>query len=258
MAAHAPGTTSTGAQDTMKIEIWTDIVCPWCGLGEHRLAAALARFPYRDHVEIVHRSFQLDPTAPEGVTTPVREVLKKKYGMSDAQLLATTGNIERMAEQEGLSPYKVGVNQSGNTLLAHQLAAHADALGKGKEMWARLYHAYFGEVRSVFDVESLVALAVDVGLEADAAREALTSRRYLPKVQADVREARALGCTGVPFFVIDRKFAVAGAQGPDTLLAAVSRAWGDRPAPLTRLAEDENACGPEGCAVPPGDTLPRD
>lgn len=229
----------------MKIEIWTDVVCPWCGLGEHRLAAALDRFPHRRHITIVHRSFQLDPSAPSGVTTPVKEVLQKKYGMSEAQFLATTRNIEQMAEREGLTPYRVGVNRSGNTLLAHQLAAWAAQEGKGSEMWARLYHAYFGEVRSVFDVDSLVALAEDVGLDATAAREALTSGRFLEAVQSDIREARALGCTGVPFFVIDRKFAVAGAQGPDTLLAALSRAWGDRPEPID--APDGAACGVDGC-----------
>jgi predicted DsbA family dithiol-disulfide isomerase len=231
----------------MDIEIWTDVVCPWCGLGEHRLAAALERFPYRDHVRIIHRSFQLDPSAPVGVTQPVRDVLKKKYGMSDAQLEATTANIEQMAAREGLAPYHVGKNQSGNTLLAHQLAAYAESVGKGDAIWARLYHAYFGEIRSVFDVQSLVELGVDVGLDADATREALSSGRFLPKVQADIREARALACTGVPFFVIDRKFAVAGAQGPDTLLAAVSRAWGDRPAPVIPVVADGAVCGPEGC-----------
>jgi predicted DsbA family dithiol-disulfide isomerase len=175
----------------------------------------------------------------------VKDVLQKKYGMSEAQFLATTRNIEEMAAREGLEPYRVGVNQSGNTLLAHQMAAWATEQGKGAEIWARLYHAYFGEVRSVFDVDSLVPLAVDVGLDADAAREALLSRRFLPAVQADVREARALGCTGVPFFVIDRRFAVAGAQGPDTLLAALSRAWGDRPAPI--VTDGGAACGVDGC-----------
>lgn len=235
----------------MELEIWTDIVCPWCGLGEHRLQAALERFPHRDQVRVHHRAFQLDPGFPAGVTKPVREVLRQKYRVNDAQMDEMCGRIERLAEQEGLAPYQVGRNDSGNTALAHALAKWASERGKGEEIWARLYRAYFGELRCIFTVDALVALAEDVGLEGTAAREALESGSYRAEVESDQRTARAMGCTGVPFFVFDRAFAVAGAQPVETLLAALTRAWAARPEPLPVVASDAAgaACGPEGCAI---------
>ena len=214
----------------MRIEIWTDVVCPWCGLGEQRLKRALETFPHRDAVEVVHRSFQLDPGAPTDRTVSTREVLARKYGMSEAQFLSTTRGLQAMAEREGLVPYRVGETRSGNTHLAHELAHVAAAQGKDGAIWERLYRAHFGELRSVFDLDSLVALAVEIGLDGDATREALASGRHRADVDADIAQARAFGCSGVPFFVFDRGFAVSGAQAPEVFTAALMRAWGDGPA----------------------------
>jgi predicted DsbA family dithiol-disulfide isomerase len=237
----------------MDLEIWTDVVCPWCGLGEHRLQAALARFPHREHVRVQHRAFQLDPSCPVGATKAVREVLRQKYRVDDAQMDAMCGRIEQLAAAEGLAPYHVGKNAIGNTGLAHALAKWATDQGKGDAIWERLYQAYFGELRSVFTVAALAELAGEVGLDAAAAREALESGRYRAEVDADQRTARAMGCTGVPFFVFDRSFAVSGAQPEETLLAALMRAWAARPEPLPVLAGDTAeaaACGPESCELP--------
>ncbi|MGH8310637.1 MAG: DsbA family oxidoreductase, partial [Steroidobacteraceae bacterium] len=209
----------------MRIEIWTDIICPWCGLGRHRLDAALARFEHADKVELVHRSFQLDERAPIGVTESVRTLLERKTGMSDAQIESSVNRVERMAEAEGLRPYIVLENRAGNTSLAHELATWATELGHGKDTWAMLYNAYFGEARSIFDVDVLVALAAELGLDPLEAREVLTSRRYAERIIADAREARALGARGVPFIVIDRHVAIAGAQSADVILGALESAW---------------------------------
>src|SRR5580700_526960 len=136
----------------MKIEVWADIICPWCGLGLYRMKQALAQFPRAAEVTIVHRSFQLDERAATGSTEPVRAMLHRKMGASDAQIARMTGQIEQMARAEGLQPYQVLDNRVGNTSLAHELAAWATDLGRGPEMWDALFVAYFGEARSIFDV----------------------------------------------------------------------------------------------------------
>ncbi len=232
----------------MKVEIWSDVICPWCGLGQHRLDRALAAFPRREAVEVVHRSFLLDPDAGPGVR-PVRESLARKYRLDDAQLDATFARIESLAAADGLTPYHVGENVTGNTRLAHELLALASARGLEEVAWKRLYRAYFGERRSIFDLDSLVALGQDVGLDPEEVRAALADGRYRARVDADDREARALGATGVPFVVIDRRYGVAGAQPTEVFLQALQRAWGERPA-VELVSAGDAACGPDGCELP--------
>ncbi len=214
----------------MQVEVWADIICPWCGLGTHRLEAALERFPHRDEVQVTRRSFQLDPGAPPGSSEPVRDMLRKK-GLDDRQIDAMTRRVEGLAGSEGLRPYHVLDNQVGSTGLAHELLAYAADQGRQAEAWYRLFTAYFGEARPIFSVEDLVGLAGEIGLDPEDAREALLSHRYAARVADEGREAARLGATGVPFFVIDRRYGVAGAQPADTLLAALERAWDERPAP---------------------------
>lgn len=231
----------------MKVEIWSDLICPWCGLGQHRLDRALAAFEHAEHVEVVHRSFQLDPGAPQE-PEPVARMLAKK-GMPPAQVSAMTRRVEALAAADGLSPYIVGDNIVGNTRLAHELLAMASERGLEAAAWERLYRAYFGEQRSIFDVESLVTLAGEIGLDPEEARAALTDGRYRARVEADGAEARALGCNGVPFVVLDRRYAVSGAQAVDVFLNALRQAWGDRPVPIVQ-GDGGVACGPDGCALP--------
>lgn len=202
------------------VEIWSDVICPWCGLGQHRLERAIVDLG--DPVEVRHRSFELDPSFPDR-TRPVREVIAQKYRVAGAQLDAMFARVERLAAEDGLSPYVVGDNVIGNTRLAHELLAMAAAHGKEREGWRRLYRAYFAEKRSIFDVESLVALAIELGLDAEEARAALSERRYRARVDEDLDEARALGVTGVPFVVIDRKYAISGAQPIETFKRALER-----------------------------------
>jgi predicted DsbA family dithiol-disulfide isomerase len=208
----------------MRVEVWSDIICPWCGLGLHRLHAALGRFEHAAEVEVVHHSFQLDERAPAGQIESVRSMLRKK-GLADAQIDGVTARVAGLAAAEGLQPYLVLENRVGNTSLAHELAAWATEQGHGSEMWALLFKAYFGEAQSVFEIEPLVGLAARLGLDAEAAREALSSRRYAEQVRADGREAAQLGASGVPFFVIDRQFAIGGAQPAEQLLQALKQAW---------------------------------
>ena len=206
----------------MKIEIWADVICPWCGLGQHRLELALAAFAHRDEVELVHRSFQLDPRAPATPQT-VREMLRAK-GMSDAQMTATWARIEAMAASEGLTPYLLD-NVVANTRPVHELLALASARGHEDAAWKRVYRAYFGERRSIFDVDALVALGGELGLDADEVRAALADGRYRAQVDGDAREAHELGATGVPFVLIERRLAIAGAQPLTTFAQALERGY---------------------------------
>jgi predicted DsbA family dithiol-disulfide isomerase len=212
----------------MQVEVWADVICPWCGLGAHRLDAALERFPHRDEVQVTRRSFQLDPGAAPGPGEPVRDMLRAR-GLADAQIDAMTRRVESLAESEGLRPYHVLDNWVGSTGLAHELLAYAADQGQQAAAWHRLFTAYFGEARPIFSAGDLVALAGEIGLDPGGARDALLSRRYAARVAQEGREAAELGATGVPFFVIDRRYGVAGAQPAGTLLAALQRAWDERP-----------------------------
>lgn len=211
----------------MRIEVWSDIICPWCGLGRHRLRAALARFDHAQDVEVVHRSYQLDERAPAGQIESVRAMLRKK-GLADAQIDAATARVAQLAKDEGLQSYIVLENRVGNTSLAHELAAWATEQGRGPEVWALLFESYFGRAESVFEIEPLVGLARQLGLDPSLARQALSSRRYAEQVRSDAREAAKLGANGVPFFVIDRQYAIGGAEGADQILSVLKQAWAEQ------------------------------
>jgi predicted DsbA family dithiol-disulfide isomerase len=230
----------------MQVEVWSDIVCPWCYIGKRRLESALEQFPHRDQVEVVWRSFQLDPSVPEGETHPTLPALAAKYGAGIEQMRANMAHVEQVAADEGLE-YHLTDGVSGNTLLAHELLHLAAEHGKRNELKERLLHAYFEEGRSVFDVDSLVPLAVEVGLDEDEVRAALTDRRFLAAVRQDGATAQQLGATGVPFFVVDRKYGAAGAQPAELLLQLLERAWAEAHPLITVPAAE--GCTDDSCAV---------
>ncbi len=209
----------------MKVEVWADIICPWCGLGAHRLNQALGCFAQAYEIEVVRRSFQLDPGAPAGQSEPVRDLLRRKMGLPDAQIEAMNRRIETMAKDEGLSPYLVLENWVGNTGLAHELLAYATDQGQHGKAWDYLFRAHFGAARPIFTVADLAGLAGEIGLDVAGARAVLLSHRYADRVAAEQQEAVRLGATGVPFFVFGRRYGVAGAQPADALLATLQRAW---------------------------------
>ena len=230
----------------MQVEVWSDVVCPWCYIGKRRLESALEKFPHRDDVEIVWRSFQLDPSIPEGETHPTLPALAAKYRTSEDAMRANMARVEQLAADEGLD-YHLADGVSGNTLRAHELLHLAAEHGLRNRLKERLLHAHFEEGRSVFDVDSLVSLAVEVGLDEAEVREALADRRYLAAVREDGATAQALGATGVPFFVVDRKYGAAGAQPAELLLQILERAWADAN-PLVTVPDAEG-CADGTCAV---------
>jgi predicted DsbA family dithiol-disulfide isomerase len=230
----------------VQIEVWSDVVCPWCYIGKRRLETALSRFPHRDQVEVVWRSFQLDPTIPEGEVHPTLPALAAKYGRPEAEMRASMEQLNELAAAEGLD-YDLADGVSGNTSLAHELIHLAAEHGRGPEMKERLLHANFEERRPVFGAEDLVPLAVEVGLDEGEVRAALADRRYRRAVAQDAATASALGATGVPFFVVDRKYGAAGAQPAELLLQVLERAWADAHPLVAVPAAD--ACGPDGCPI---------
>jgi predicted DsbA family dithiol-disulfide isomerase len=211
----------------MDIHIWSDIVCPWCYLGKRRFEHALALFDHRGEVTVTHRSFQLDPSRPRHQTTNRREMLKKKYQLSDQQVREMDSRMEHLADVEGLEYHLTDAGLTGNTLDAHQLLQLAKTRGVQDAVIERLYRAYFTQQRSVFDRDSLVTLAGEAGLDESEARDVLERDAYADAVAADVHEARSLGVSGVPFFVLGGRYGVSGAQATEVFTEALTRAWED-------------------------------
>jgi predicted DsbA family dithiol-disulfide isomerase len=231
----------------MQIEIWSDVICPFCGLGNKRLKNALSRFEHRDQVTVKHRSFELHPGAPPNRTSTAREMLKRKYGITDEQIEAQHRRIEAEANAEGIVPYVLTDNQIGNTALVHELLAYASDEGKEQQAWDHVYRAYWSDVRDIFTLDALVELATEIGLDPAETRAVLTDRRYRAQVVDDIDEAQHLGATGVPFIVIDRRYGIAGAQPLDVMLATIERAWQESRPALVDVGDGE-VCGPDGCA----------
>jgi predicted DsbA family dithiol-disulfide isomerase len=208
----------------VRIEIWSDVVCPWCYLGKWRFERALDSFDHRDEVEVTYRSFELDPDAQRGVTTSTVERLAAKYGMSAQQASDAQRQMEERATADGLE-FHLDDLRSGNTRDAHRLLHLAKGRQRQGELTERLHRAYFTEQRSIFDSDSLLEVAVEAGLDTDDVVRVLNSDTYDDDVAADEATGHALGVTGVPFFVIDRRFGISGAQPAEVITEALNNAW---------------------------------
>lgn len=204
----------------MRVDIWSDLVCPWCYLGKRRFDKALATFSPGDPVEVVHRSFQLDPSLPKGQSLRARDMLMRKYRMSEAEVSAAQDRLEQLAAADGLE-YHLTDSRTGNTMDAHRLVHLGRAQGLQDVVIERLFAAHFTENRSLFDDASLAALGTEAGLT--GVDELLRSRRYEDAVIADHGQAHQLGVRGVPFFLIDGRHGVSGAQSVPVFLDALLR-----------------------------------
>ncbi|HEY9438681.1 MAG TPA: DsbA family oxidoreductase [Streptomyces sp.] len=233
----------------MRVEIWSDIACPWCYIGKARFEKGLAEFAHRDEVEVVHRSFELDPGWAKGETAPVIDMLAKKYGRTREEALGMEANVAANARAEGLGYLSEG-RAHGNTFDVHRLLHLAKARGRQDELLGIAFRAHFAEERSVFETDVLVAMAVEAGLDAEEARAVLADpQAYADDVRADEREAAELGANAVPFFVLDRRYGISGGQPSEVFAKALEQAWKDRP--LTAVGGDAAACDADGtCEVP--------
>lgn len=210
----------------MKVEIWSDVACPWCYIGKRRFEKALERFDHRADVQVEFRSFELNPNANAQEQGNLEEALARKYRVSLEQAHAMNGRVVDAAAGEGLQ-YRLDIARRGNTFDAHRLIHLAAAEGLQGAMKERLLAAYFLEGRPIGDRDTLVELAAEVGIDRDRARAALDFGEFADEVRADEREATELGITGVPFFVINRRYGVSGAQPPELLLKALKVGWED-------------------------------
>lgn len=231
----------------MQVEIWSDVVCPWCAIGKRRFETALAGFEHAADVEVRWRSFELDPAAPRTVVGSATRRLADKYGVPLAEAEAMQQRVTDTAAADGLE-FRLDLARPGNTVDAHRLLHLAADRGRQGELKDRLLRAYFAEGEPIGDPGTLARLAADAGLDAAEARSVLDSDRYLAEVRADQAQARALGITGVPFFVLDRRYGVSGAQPVEVLLGVLRQAYAES-RPLTVVAAGDS-CADDACAVP--------
>lgn len=237
----------------MKVDIWSDFACPFCYIGKQRLETALNQFANKDDVEVVFKSFELDPHAPRDVDHDVHDMLAAKYGMSREQAIAMNENLSHQAKDAGLT-FQFDTLKLTNTFDAHRLAQYAAKQGKMNRMTQELFQAYFTNSLHLGDHDTLIELAVKIGLDREEARKVLSGTDYSVEVRADEEEAQRLGVRGVPFFVIDQKYAISGAQSSDMFLQALQTAWQEsyslKMLNDTKSESESIACADGICAVP--------
>ena len=235
----------------MKVEVWSDIMCPFCYIGKRNYEAALRDFSGSNDIELVWKSFQLDPTitTEPGEHINVYEYLATRKGISHAQVAEMHARVTQTAKNAGLD-YHFDKAIIANSFNAHRLIQLAKEKGLGDQAEERLFHAHFTEGKDFGDSEVLTLLGIDIGLTAADVVQALTEDEYAIRVDNDIQEARAIGVNGVPFFVFDRKYAVSGAQPPYIFLQTLQKVhseWREKnPAPVLDIAVGQ-VCTPDGC-----------
>jgi predicted DsbA family dithiol-disulfide isomerase len=232
---------------SMKIEIWSDIACPWCFIGKRRFEKALEKFEHKDQIDVQWRSYQLDPALPAHYDGTETEYLSQMKGMPQDQVRQMFAHVTEQAAGEGLT-YDFDKIVVANSFTAHRFIHLANEHGLGAEAKEALLSGHFEHGEDIGDLDYLVRTGAGLGLDGAMVREALENGRYADEVRADIAAARAVGVTGVPFFVLDRKYGISGAQPAELFSQALTQAWAER-SPLTVLSgsADGPACGPEGC-----------
>ncbi len=238
----------------MKIEVWSDFVCPFCYIGKRRLEEALATFEHGDEVEVEFHSFELDPNAKKNDDKSIHELLASKYGMSVEQAKQSNVNLGQQAKEVGLD-FQFETMKPTNTFDAHRLAKLAKQQGKELELTESLLKAYFTDSKHIGDHETLTDLSVSVGLDREEVNEVLVSDRFTEEVRADEEEARQIGVQGVPFFVLNRKYAISGAQPLEAFVGALQKVWDEEntaPAFQSLSVDDSQGavCTDDGCELP--------
>ena len=232
-------TESLSRTDPIRIDVWSDIACPWCYIGKRNLEAGLGAASADDDapvVEVTYHSFELSPDTPVDFEGSEADFLAGHKGMPREQVQRMLDRVTGVAADAGLE-YRFDVLQHTNTVRAHELLHFAKAQGAQQAMTERLMSAYFTEGRHLGRVDELVALAEEAGLDADAARTALELRQYLDAVRADQAQAAAYGINGVPFFVVDGKYGVSGAQPPEAFAQIARQVWSEHRTASAPIAE---------------------
>ena len=239
----------------MKIEVWSDYVCPFCYIGKRRLELALSEFPHRDKVEVEYKSYELDPNAPKETNQSIHEMLANKYRMSVEQAKQANENVGKQAATVGLT-YHFDEMQPSNTFDAHRLTKYAKTLGKDGEVTEALLHGYFTESKQLSDEEILAEIAESAGINRQDALEIIRDKESFAKdVRNDEETAKKLGISGVPFFVINQKYAISGAQPTETFIGALEQVWQEENEttglkPLSSNGSNGAVCTDDSCVFP--------
>lgn len=232
----------------MKVEIWSDVVCPWCFVGKRQFERALESFEHADDLEISWRSYELDPHAPEVREGSYAQRIARKYGIEVGEALAAMSRIVTVGAEVGIE-FKFDSMQPGNTFNAHRLLHYANTQGLQDALKERLLNATFFEGQATGTRTVLERLAIEVGLDAVGVAEVLDGEMFGDEVRADERVAQHLGVTGVPFFLVDETYGIPGAQSPDVFLSILERAWGETHRPVQILNADAQVCADEVCEI---------
>jgi len=207
----------------MRVDIWSDVICPWCYVGKARFEKALDSFAHRDEVEVVYHSFELDPDSPRGQRESNLTMLSKKFGKSPAEALALDDQVGSLARAEGLG-FDSG-RPVGNTFDVHRVLHLGLDRGVQHALLGAVNEAYFAQARDVFDRDVLTEVAAGAGLDADEVGKVLDGEAYADEVRQDELQARQIGIGGVPFFVFDMALGASGAQPAELFASALSQAW---------------------------------
>lgn len=235
----------------MKVEIWSDIGCPFCYIGKRRFEEGLEKFANKNEVKVEYRSFQLDPNAEKNPSHDLYDMLVKKMGRSRGEVMAMNQQLADQAQSVGLD-LRFDQVIPANSLDAHRIIKLADDYGKGEEVLEHLYKAYFTEGKHIGDADTLADIAVEAGIAREKAIDLLNSTQYTSEVQADGQEASRFGATGVPFFVINRKYAISGAQPSELFLEALQKVWDEEhpPVKLESLNQESGDVCEDGFCAP--------
>ncbi|WP_458122035.1 DsbA family oxidoreductase [Paenibacillus sp. Z6-24] len=234
----------------MKIDIWSDYQCPFCYIGKTRLQNALSQFSHAEEVNVNYKSFELDPSAERDIPLNIYEALAKKYGTTVEQAREMNVNVGAQAAQEGLD-FQFDTMILTNSFDAHRLMQYAADQGKAEEMNEALFRAYFTESRHIGDHSTLIDIAESVGLDRQQTAAMLESEQYGDLVRRQEHLGSQLGITGVPFFVINDKYAISGAQPTEMFTKALNDIWAeDHPLQMLGNSADGEMCADGSCAVP--------
>lgn len=231
----------------VRIDIWSDIACPWCFIGKRRFEKALAAFPHRDEVEVTWHSYQLDPHLPEHYDGTWAQYLALRKGSTVERVQEAQHQLTEHATGEGLH-YDFNALKVANTKRAHQLIHLAAEHGGADAVEEALFSAHFERGIDVGDTEELVRIGTAAGVPEDEIRAELATGSRVPAVKADIERAAALGIQAVPTFVVEMKYALSGAQPPEAITQALNQVWEETHPALSVLAEGAT-CGPDGCHI---------
>ena len=231
----------------MNVEIWSDVMCPFCYIGKRKFEKALEQFPHKDEIKIIWKSFQLDPNTITDPSLNTIENLRLKKGWSKEQANETIAHVSDIAKQVGLN-FNFDKAVVANSFDAHRLSHLAKKYNKQNELEEKLFSAYFTEGKNTADYETLLKIAEEIGMDKIEASTVLKGNEFSNEVHQDVEQAQQIGVRGVPFFVLNQKYAISGAQESETFLQALNKAYVEIK-PVDLSSEDAAICGPDGCEI---------